>query len=92
MDRPWIENAITPDKPVIFLDTDGLSCSWHGPEGSTFKGLELSGIGMDAGGPINHFEVLIAQRAILALTLCGLDASSIGLITPFRSQVSSFLV
>lgn len=72
IEKPWIERAINPDYPVVFLDTD--SKGW----------LESDG---GAGGQINTTEVSIVQSVVHSLSLCGLDQSSIGVITPFRSQV-----
>ena len=76
MNKPWIERAINPDNPVVFLDTDGNGF------------LETSSNGMGAGGPINCFEASLVENIVLSLSICGLDNSSIGVITPFRSQVS----
>ena len=76
VDRHWITQAINPDQPVIFLDTD--SSGW----------LELDGKRKGAGGPINHTEASIVQKLVLALSSCGIENSDIGVITPFRSQVS----
>lgn len=70
VDRPWIERALDPDQPVIFLDTD--SNGW-----------------METEGPINNFEASIVEKLVLSLSLCGVENSSIGIITPFRSQVRS---
>lgn len=75
-DRQWIERAIDPGQPVIFLDTDRKG--W----------LESSQDGKGAGGPINEKEASIVQNIVLSLTSCGINNSSIGVITPFRSQVS----
>jgi hypothetical protein len=74
--KPWIERAINPDEPVVFLNTDGNGF------------LETDGIGVGAGGPINDFEASIVKNIVLSLSVCGLDNSSVGVITPFRSQVS----
>jgi len=79
-DQKWIKRAINPDEPVVFLDTDGKSSERHGPKLSNFVGLESD-------GPTNEFEISIVRNIIQALTLSGLDASSIGIITPFRSQL-----
>lgn len=76
-DRPWIELAINPDNPVVFLDTDR-------------KGWLESDVG--AGGKINSVEVSIVENIVQSLCLCGLAPSSIGVITPFRSQVRSSTV
>ena len=74
-DVPWIERALNPNYPVVFLDTDGIG--W----------LETDGRG--SGGPTNAIEVSIVQNIVHSLSLCGLEPSSIGVITPFRSQVRS---
>ena len=76
IDRHWIGHAINPDEPVIFLDTDGKG--W----------LESDGVSKGAGGPINEVEASIVQSIVLSLSSHGLENSSIGVITPFRSQVS----
>lgn len=75
-DRPWIERAMNPEQPVIFLDTDGKGM------------LESDGTRTGAGGPINEFEASIVEKIVLSLSICGVKNSSIGVITPFRSQVS----
>jgi hypothetical protein len=77
-DMPWIERALNPDHSVVFLDTDGKG--W----------LETDGRG--SGGPTNAIEVSIIQSIAHSLSLCGLEPSSIGVITPFRSQVKSSVV
>lgn len=74
--KPWIETAINPDKPVVFLDTDGNGF------------VETNGIEVGSGGPMNVFEASIVEHIVLSLSVCGLSKSSIGVITPFRSQVS----
>ena len=38
-------------------------------------------------GPVNSAEVSIVEECIRSLSACGLSMSSIGVITPFRSQV-----
>ena len=44
--------------------------------------------GLEDGGPINIVESVITERLVNAFSAAGLDTSSIGIITPFRSQVS----
>lgn len=75
-DRGWLGTAINPDQPVVFLDTDGKG--W----------LEMDGAKNGAGGPINYTESSLVEQIALSLSSCGLENSSIGVITPFRSQVS----
>ena len=76
--KPWMECAINPNQPVVFLDTDDNGY------------LEDNGVRVGAGGPINEFEASIVQGIILSLLICGLDNASIGVITPFRSQLRLF--
>ncbi len=78
-DKPWIEHAINPNQPVVFLDTD--SKGW----------LEADGISSGAGGPVNTSEASMVQSLVLSLSGGGINGSSIGVITPFRSQVSCLL-
>ena len=76
--KPWMECAINPNQPVVFLDTDDNGY------------LDDNGVRVGAGGPINEFEASIVQGIILSLLICGLDNASIGVITPFRSQLRLF--
>ncbi|KAL7553269.1 hypothetical protein ACHAWF_016524 [Thalassiosira exigua] len=75
IDRPWIARAIDPNHPVVFVDTDGKG--W----------LESDGTKKGAGGPTNHPEASIVEKIVASLSACGLEKSSIGVITPFRSQL-----
>ena len=50
----------------------------------------MDGIRKGAGGPINNIEASIVQNLVCTLSNCGIEDSSIGVITPFRSQVSNF--
>jgi len=75
IDRPWIERAIDPNHPVVFLDTDGRG--W----------LESDGVRTGAGGLINDAEASIVEKLVLSMSICGVENSSIGVITPFRSQL-----
>ena len=70
-----MECAINPGQPVVFLDTDDNGY------------LEANGVRAGAGGPINEFEASTVQGIILSLLICGLSNASIGVITPFRSQL-----
>ena len=89
-DGTWLEGAVDPDQPVVFLDTDPLPCSWQGPGRVNFKGLESNGATRGAGGPVNDSEAFIVQKLVARLASHGVEHSSIGVITPFRSQVSFF--
>lgn len=78
VDRQWIEQALNPEQPVVFIDTDGRGA----------ESRESDGVRTGAGGPINDFEASVVQKLVLSLSICGVENSSIGVITPFRSQVS----
>eukprot|EP00804_Cyclotella_cryptica_P000970 CCRYP_012331-RB/>CCRYP_012331-RB protein AED:0.03 eAED:0.03 QI:95/1/1/1/1/1/10/663/1892 len=80
VDQTWINHAIAPANPVVFIDTDGLRSSWQNHNHSIFKGLESD-------GPVNTVEAAITERLVVAFSSAGLDASSVGVITPFRSQL-----
>ena len=49
------------------------------------------GKGLETAGPANHVESTITSKLVVALSAAGLELSSIGIITPFRSQVSLML-
>ncbi|EJK77518.1 hypothetical protein THAOC_00647, partial [Thalassiosira oceanica] len=86
-DGMWLEGAIDPDRPVVFLDTDSMPSSWQGPGYIGFKGLELNGAARGAGGPVNDSEAIVVQKLVTRLASHGVELSSIGVITPFRSQL-----
>ncbi|EJK58719.1 hypothetical protein THAOC_21129, partial [Thalassiosira oceanica] len=86
-DGMWLEGAIDPDRPVVFLDTDSMPSSWQGPGYIGFKGLELNGAARGAGGPVNYSEAIVVQKLVTRLASHGVELSSIGVITPFRSQL-----
>lgn len=46
--------------------------------------------GLEDMGPVNTVESTIAAKLVTAFSAAGLESSSIGIITPFRSQVSAF--
>jgi superfamily I DNA and/or RNA helicase len=56
-----------------------------------FIGTDGLGNGLEDIGPINRVESVITSKLVLALSAAGLYESSIGIITPFRSQVSLLL-
>ncbi|EJK68624.1 hypothetical protein THAOC_10178, partial [Thalassiosira oceanica] len=86
-DGMWLEGAIDPDRPVVFLDTDSMPSSWQGPGYIGFKGLELNGAARGAGGPVNDSEAIVVRKLVTRLASHGVELSSIGVITPFRSQL-----
>jgi DNA replication ATP-dependent helicase Dna2 len=82
--QSWLLRAVDPDFPVIFVDTDAQrSRAMDG----TLVSLERT-TGRNGGGSIvNDTEVGVVQTVVKSLLSCGLAASSIGLICPFRAQV-----
>jgi DNA replication ATP-dependent helicase Dna2 len=82
--QPWLVQVVNPDFPVIFIDTDAQrSRAMDG----TLVSLERT-TGRNGGGSIvNDTEVRIVQTVVSSLLSCGMEASNIGLICPFRAQV-----
>lgn len=75
----WLLPVLNPNKTVIFLNTDKV-----GPN------LEDSGKGRSSkngNGLTNDTEIMVSSYIVHGLVSCGLDASSIGIISPYRAQV-----
>lgn len=67
----WLLEVLDPHSPVIFLDTDGL------------MGHEVR-----SGHTVyNENEATLAATITRALIMSGLDADSIGIISPYRHQL-----
>jgi DNA replication ATP-dependent helicase Dna2 len=83
----WLVDVVDPNHPVIFMDTDKLRSSSAECDG--MNPLERS-VGLRNGGSIvNDSEALLVQLVVGNLIDCGLHASSVGVISPFRAQVSA---
>ena len=96
--RHWLVSVINPNTSVLFADTDNIkrgspnpstsidSASSNAAEGTD----ELEGtIGRTRGGNVvNHTEATLVRYVIKGLVSAGLDPSSIGVICPFKAQVS----
>lgn len=83
----WLTKAINPCNAVTFLDTDKINTgSNHSEEESTCF-LESSNNRRSGGSIVNETEAFIVKCLIEGLMTCGLDASSIGVISPFRAQL-----
>ena len=73
----WLRQVLDPSSPVVFVNTDPSS-------GETFMPLEH----MQAGKIVNDTEAKLVTTIISSLLTCGVRGSSIGVICPFRAQVS----
>jgi DNA replication ATP-dependent helicase Dna2 len=67
----WIRFALESEPPVLFYDTDPVPMHERRGQGSK----------------VNHGEAAVASAIVVALVLCGLDPSQIGVISPYRAQV-----
>ena len=102
-DQEWLPRIVDPRYVVVFADTDLISSESNSngalnvgqaitDTGPAFRDLEISSrMKTGEGGIVNSTEVNLVRHTVNALVRCGLDASEIGVISPFRSQVSSFL-
>jgi DNA replication ATP-dependent helicase Dna2 len=75
----WLNAAIDPQRPVVFIDTDLAD----GSDG--FRPLEQT----QAGKTVNNTEIKLVQEVLSSLLLCGVPADDVGVICPFRAQVST---
>lgn len=82
----WLHQTISPMTAVVFLDTDMLSRDPNDSLGS-IRPLERSNSRRASGSIINETEAWVVQAIVGALISCGVDASSIGVICPFRAQL-----
>lgn len=69
----WLQKAVDPDQPVIFLDTDQL-------EG----GRENASSGDNRVWNITEVEVV--SKLVCTLLQCGVSSSQVGVVTPYRYQ------
>lgn len=83
---PWLFHAVDPGRPVMFVDTDKIRTS--ADNGSTvMHELESSATRQRGGNIVNETEAMLIQNIVQALVSSGLEASAIGIVTPFRAQV-----
>ena len=97
----FLHFIINPDQPVIFANTDPISCEGsilsdnrgrQLSDGGGFNSLEQS-IGRNGlgGSVVNSFEIDLVKLTVYSLLQCGCSPSDIGIISPFRSQVCAQL-
>ena len=82
----WLRKTIDPSTAVAFVDTDTFDKDMNVPTGSILP-LESSTSRRESGSVVNETEASIVQTVVGGLISCGLDASSIGVICPFRAQI-----
>lgn len=92
----WVKNAIDPSRPVVFLDTDFIrrvmtprKTADGGNADTLTQGLERTTGKNGRGNIVNDTEAMLARQILYALMDCGLEPNNIGVICPFRSQVSA---
>jgi DNA replication ATP-dependent helicase Dna2 len=83
----WLIRAIDPSAPVIFVDTDKIGTTTETNEADDIIPHERTSGGGTHGNIVNDVEAEVVRLLVGGLLGCGLDASSIGVICPFRAQV-----
>jgi superfamily I DNA and/or RNA helicase len=97
-ERDWLHRVVDPRSVVVFADMDRINADHsqlNGVENENrpvISYLEKSspkGAGRIRGraGVTNYMEAELISLTVNALISCGLDASDIGIISPFWSQV-----
>ena len=88
-DSVWIATALDPSKPVVFLNTDNIKPTEGEREGSSsLADLERTSGRGSGGNIVNDTEAALVSTVVDALVKCGLPSSCIGVVCPFRAQVS----
>ena len=83
----WVSRAIDPSNAVTFLDTDKVNLNSSNTKEESICSLESSNNNRAGGRLVNETEALIVNILVGGLLKCGVDASSIGVISPFRAQL-----
>jgi DNA replication ATP-dependent helicase Dna2 len=86
----WLLRAIDPNAPVIFVNTDKIGTTRVTNEADCIIPHERTSGGGTHGNIVNDMEVELVRLIVGGLLGCGLDASSIGVICPFRAQVRTY--
>ena len=97
---PWLTEVIDPARGVVFMDTDKLKSGTvtYKREVATRSGTGSMAEQIDAlesrmgkrydGKIVNQTEATLVRYIIKALMAVGLQAGDIGVVCPFRAQVS----
>ncbi len=81
----WLLPVLNPVKSVVFVNTDKIGSDSIG----LFRGLETTQVrSREGGGMINEVESKLTLLLVNGLEICGLDLKKVGIICPYRSQVS----
>jgi hypothetical protein len=97
----WMTDVIDPSHPVVFVDTDSIRSHTANSQSaitlssldgahslSTTSGLERTTGKRGKGNVVNDTEAVLVRQVVHGLLECGMETSQIGVICPFRSQVS----
>ena len=90
---PWLRAVVDPMKSVVFVDTDNVKTSPRqtpptNEEESVMEPLESNVGGRAGGNVINRTEASLVGIIVAGLFSCGVSPENIGVICPFRAQVS----
>lgn len=94
---PWLRAVIDPSKSVVFVDTDNVKESPRqspptNEEQSVIEPLESNVGGRAGGNVINRTEASLVCIMLAGLFSCGVSPEIVGVICPFRAQVSLILI
>lgn len=96
----WLKGVIDPEKSVVFVDTDNVKTNPQSANDLTLADQKnhVKKVGMEAlertiggrasGSITNPTEATLVRIILNGLFSAGLAASSVGVISPFRAQVS----
>ena len=92
----WMTEVIDPSRPVIFVDTDSIKSRTiltpppleGAHSNSITSGLERTTGKKGKGNVVNDTEAVLVLQIVHGLLVCGMEPYQIGVICPFRSQVS----
>lgn len=91
---PWLRAVVDPKKSVVFVDTDNVKTSpcqtppTNEEKSAIMEPLEGNVGGRAGGNVINRTEASLVSIILAGLFSCGLSPENVGVICPFRAQVS----
>lgn len=86
----WLHRAVDPSSAVCFLDTDLIKGVVSDKAGDSICRLERTSGRHTGGSVVNDTEVSMTRIFVNGLIACGVEPSSIGIISPFRAQIRLF--